>query len=224
MSCCYDVNMHENSKLLFQKYALEYFRTSKRVLEIGPDSFPSTYKEIVSNESIVWDTLDLYEDDRLTYSAESAYTFPISENSYDIVLSGNVIEHVRKVWIWMKEVSRVCKADGLVITINPVSWPYHQAPIDCWRAYPEGMKALYEDSSLEVLVSTWESLEQVNSMRRLPGRSAEWQSKRLRFAYGVLGFLGFPVECAFDTITIGRKVQQHTRSSPTTGHKVGTVC
>lgn len=197
--------MHTNSKLLFQKHAKEYFPPDLRVLEIGPDGFPSSYQSIVADSSITWDTLNINGDARLTYRASSEYVFPIPDNTYDLILSGQVIEHVRKPWVWIKEVARVCKAGGTVITINPVSWPYHEAPIDCWRAFPEGMKALYEDASLEVTFSFWGSLERVNSKRRIPGVSAEWQSKRLRTAYRVLGFLGFPVECAYDTITIGKK-------------------
>lgn len=65
--------------------------------------------------------------------ASSEYEFPIPSDSYDIVLSGGVIEHVRKVWVWIREVARVCKIGGLVITVAPASWPYHVAPIDCWR-------------------------------------------------------------------------------------------
>jgi len=182
-----------------------------RVLEIGPEAIPSTYQKTVADDSILWHTLDMGNAPSLTYRASSEYEFPVESESYDIVLSGQVIEHVRKIWRWMNELARVCKNGGLVVTINPVSWPYHEAPIDCWRMYPEGMRALYEDASLRVRLSHWESLEATNYRRRIPGRSAEWQSPRLRLAYQVLGKLGFPVECAYDTITIGEK--QITRRS-----------
>lgn len=99
------------------------------------------------------ETVDLFPEPRLTYVATDEYAFPIPDESYDLVLSGQVFEHVRKIWVWMKELSRVCKAGGTVITINPVSWPYQEAPIDCWRAYPEGMCALYDDASLDVSLS-----------------------------------------------------------------------
>jgi SAM-dependent methyltransferase len=200
--------MHTNSKLLFEKYAKEYFRPGMHILEIGPDRFPSTFRSLVADNSATWDTLDLYQHAQLTYTAVSEYDFPIPESKYDIVLSGQVIEHVRKIWIWMKEVSRVCKVGGLVITINPVSWPYHEAPIDCWRAFPEGMRALYEDASLKVILSKWESLEASHFRRRVPGRSPEFQSRRLRVAYRMLNLLGFPAECSFDTITIGEKIDR----------------
>jgi SAM-dependent methyltransferase len=198
--------VHANSKLLFQKYATGYFLPSARVLEIGPDGFPSAYRKLVDRGGMSWETLDLFKDDRLTHVAASEYSFPVEDERYDVVISGQVIEHVRKIWVWMREVSRVCKVGGVVITINPVSWPYHEAPVDCWRAYPEGVKALYEDSSLEVLLSKWESLEADGFRRYTPGASPEAQSTRLRLAYQLLGRLGFPVERAYDTITIGRKL------------------
>jgi SAM-dependent methyltransferase len=133
------------------------------------------------------------------------YSFPVDDGAYDIVLSGQVLEHVRKPWVWIKEVARVCRAGGFVITINPVSWPRHDAPIDCWRAYPEGMKALYEDAGLEVVTSVVDALEVPAYRRYLPGRSPEWQGWKWRVTSRLLGRIGFPVERAYDTITIGRK-------------------
>jgi SAM-dependent methyltransferase len=188
------------------KYAREYFQPHLRVLEIGPNGFPSTYQSIINDPSITWDTSDLQNDERLTFKALSEYSFPVSDNSYDIVLSGQVVEHVRKIWVWIKEVARICKKGGIVITINPVSWPYHEAPYDCWRAFPEGMKSLYDEASLQVILSTWQSLEAQQYRNTVPGRSAQYQPWRLRLAYSILGKVGFPVECAYDTITIGKKM------------------
>lgn len=74
--------------------------------------------------------------------------FPVPSDSYDILLSGRVIEHVRKIWRWFPEVARMCKPGGLVMTMNPVSWHYHEAPVDCWRPYPGGMKALADVSPI----------------------------------------------------------------------------
>lgn len=198
--------MHQNSKLLFGKYARRYFCPDMQILEIGPDAFPSSYQTIVGDNSLVWDTLDICEYPNLTYVASKDYSFPIADNSYDIVLSGQVLEHVKRIWIWIKEVARVCKEGGLVITINPASWPYHEAPVDCWRVFPEGMKALYEEAGLKVIMSTFESLEVPCYRRYIPGRSPEVQGKKQRMANRLLGKLGFPVERAYDTITIGEKV------------------
>ncbi len=197
--------MHKNSLLLFKKYAMPLFNDGMKILEIGPDGFPSTYCQSVSNSSIVWDTLDIYENEKLTFSNCSQYKFPIANNSYDIVLSGQVMEHVKKIWLWIEELERICMPNGLVIIISPVSWPYHEAPIDCWRIYPEGMRALLEDTSLEIIDCHFESLEATSYSHHLPGKSLEWVNSKLRIFYKLFGPLGFPVERAYDLITIAKK-------------------
>ena len=80
--------MHKNSKLLFEKYALEYFTSGVRVLEIGPDGFPSAYQSIVNDSSVTWETLDMYSSSKLTYTSTSEYKFPIEDQIYDIIISG----------------------------------------------------------------------------------------------------------------------------------------
>jgi SAM-dependent methyltransferase len=224
--------MHQNSRLLFEKYAKPHFCPGTRVLEIGPDKVPSSYQILVSDSSISWDTLDLRENPLVTYRSIEDYSFPIPDNTYDVVLSGNVMEHVRKTWIWIKELGRVCKAGGLVITVVPVSWPYHEAPVDCWRIYPEGMRALYEEADLDVIEMVCDSLEEPGYPSYIPGRSLEWQTwksegkrpginNKLLRKFGIpfrrqqelkrkirmilLSKLGVPVERAYDTIAIGQK-------------------
>ena len=197
--------MHPNSRLLFEKYAKAEIGRNRTVLEVGPDGVPSTYRRLSEDLSPVWHTLDITDNPLLTYPNSAEYSFAIPDESYDVVISAQVIEHVRRPWRWLREVARVTRVGGLVITINPVSWIYHEAPIDCWRIYPEGMRALYEDASLTVQMSRWESLETPHFRKHSPGISIEHQSPRKRVISRLLGRLGFPVEAAYDTITIGRK-------------------
>jgi SAM-dependent methyltransferase len=204
--------MHRNSELMFLKHARSHFRPAMRVLEIGPDGAPTTYQRLVGESSIVWDTVDLADApnrELLTFRAESEYRFPITDGAYDIVISGQVIEHVRKVWVWIGEVARVCKPGGRVITVNPVNWPYHEGPVDCWRIYPEGMRALYEEAGLDVEVAVFEGLDD-GSGAPLPGPRQRliWEAKQvarriLKRPHWPLGpFVG---KFAVDGITIGRK-------------------
>jgi SAM-dependent methyltransferase len=214
--------VHRNSLLLFERYARDFFTPGMQVLEIGPGQIPSHYYSgSLPHTNIAWDTVDISNNPHLTYRASSEYEFPIPNDTYDLVISGQVIEHVRKIWIWIKEVARVCKPGGIVVTINPVSWPFHEAPVDCWRIYPEGMRTLYQDASLDVLLSQCESLESREFSRVIAGKGRDWQSREELELSDRLYPLGAPVECAFDTITIGRKPGHSTserdgQSNPTT--------
>ena len=214
--------MHVNSTLLFEKYCKNLFAPNSLVLEIGPDKYPSTYNEIVGLGTINWQTLDIVPNDNLTHLANSEYSFPIPDNTFDVVLSCQVIEHVRKPWIWIKELARVSKKGGYVIIINPVSWPYHSAPIDCWRIYPEGMHALYEEAGLHVGLSEMATLEPARSRNMIPGRGAvnkavtklnDGCKKRYCEAEKVMSLkslmlkiIGWPVTWSIDVVTVGTKI------------------
>ena len=67
------------------------------------------------------------------------------------------------------------------------------------------MRALYDDAGLEVMSSVCESMESKRFNHGLPGRSPEWQPAMIRRAFHILDKFHFPAECAYDTITIGRK-------------------
>lgn len=149
--------MHRNSLLLFKKYALPLVERNVSWLEVSPASFPSAYWKL-GEFSGVWHSVGLEEDSRLTYQGEP-YVYPIATNAYDVVVSGQVIEHVAKPWLWVKELARVVKPGGMVVTIGPVTWPYHEAPIDCWRIYPDGMHALYHEAGLDPILAKAESLD-----------------------------------------------------------------
>lgn len=210
--------MHLNSRLLFERYAMPYFADGCRVLEIGPDRGPSTYWELVGGRRSEWHTADLEAaigsggaqrwagaPSDCTHTMDSEYELPVEDDAYDIVLSGQVMEHVRRIWQWMGELARVCRAGGHVITISPVSWPYHEVPLDCWRVYPEGMRALSEDAGLEVVLCRCESLEPQPSRNSYPGLSYAEVPSRGRLREAVKRRIGWPLPVALDTITIARK-------------------
>lgn len=203
--------MHDNSQLIFQKHATSYFRPGIRVLEIGPCSIPTIYQRLVNIPSIEWETIDIQRDyhnlpslSDLTYVANSDYDFPVSSNTFDIVLSGQVIEHVRIIWKWMRELARVCKPGGVIITIGPVNYEYHPMPYDCWRIHPEGMRALYEDSGLITELAVSESLDPGN-----PGKQkwfyAKWTLRALLGRSIPRPPVHFKLNAVVDTISVARK-------------------
>jgi SAM-dependent methyltransferase len=213
--------VHLNSQLLFERHARRLFQSGQHVLEIGPDARPSTYERLISLPDIEWTTVDLdYGSDQgaprpyaadggaVDHTMSDRYSLPFAAGTFDVVVSGQVLEHVPKVWTWFAELARVCKPDGYVITINPVSWPYHEAPVDCWRVFPDGMRALCDEAGLEVVFSDFESLEPQRSKRSYPGPSHRWNETETLFTKlkdGVRSALGWPTPTAVDTLTIAKK-------------------
>jgi len=195
--------MHANGKLLFEKYAKPFFKSGMRVLEIGPDKHPSTNRAVVDEKAITWETLDIFNSDSLTHVAKDEYKFPVPDGTFDIVLSTLVMEHVKKIWVWIREVARVCKRGGRVIMVAPTSWPYHPFPVDCWRIYSEGMRALYEEAGLTVELCKTETLEITDYKRLIPGKTCKPGKGGFKLFFRKL--TRRKITCAFDTIAIGVK-------------------
>jgi SAM-dependent methyltransferase len=199
--------MHENSKRMFTRHVLPLFGGSPRVLEIGPDGVPSSYRKLVDAARgpaavAAWDTVDLASRPGMTFAARDEYTFPIADGAYDVVLSGQVLEHVRKPWRWLPELARVCRPGGHVVTISPVNWPYHEAPVDCWRAFPEGLRALYDEAGLDVVLARWETLEPRGVLPRCPRPVSDHAPGLL---YKLARAVRWPLARAYDAVTIGQK-------------------
>jgi SAM-dependent methyltransferase len=220
--------MHLNSKLLFEKYAIDFFKNGNKVLEIGPAGFPSVYSKVVSNNTLQWHTLDIGEGyidkgelNPLHILSNDEYHYPIEDNTFDIVLAGQVMEHVKSIWRWVEELKRIIKPGGYIILVSPVSWAYHEAPVDCWRIYPEGMKTLMEEKGLQIIVNLFKSLEKekhLSQVETIPGnsffdldgnlpRDLKSKIRMNKFISGIPYFkrFSFPIQVAYDNICIAQK-------------------
>lgn len=200
--------MHDNSLLLFKKYAEAYFHDNYRVLEIGSTFAHSAYRKALLPRKGTWETLDIQQNTGAMHYSENEYSYPIKDNEYDIVIAGQVLEHVKKLWLWIHELKRITAPNGYIILINPISWPYHEAPVDCWRAYPEGMHALCEEANLDIILSKCESAEASLYGRTRAGKGRVSTSIKSRIKYCLLkpvSFFGYPIPVSYDTITIAKK-------------------
>lgn len=146
--------MHQNSYYLFKEYALPYFRAGMQVLEVGPDKAtePLSLKHLVEECDLTYHFCSLENENEQWEGfvrMAGEYEILAPSDCYDIVFSANVIEHVAKPWRWLEELKRCLKPGGFLISVNPISWPYHPAPIDAWRLFPSAYQSLYEEVGLE---------------------------------------------------------------------------
>lgn len=199
--------MHSNSLWMFQRHALGLIPAGARVLEIGPTGRPSAFRSSVSVEVGGWTTLGLDEGPHVDIVTSDPYRYPMSDGSCDVIVAGNVLEHVPRPWLWLKELHRISAPNGRLILVVPVSWPFHEYPVDCWRIYPDGMRALLSDHGWNPLVCVSGSIEAERFPRHVPGRSPGWWMhrpwNRLYRAAGRLGMVR--VECAYDTVAVAER-------------------
>jgi SAM-dependent methyltransferase len=146
--------MHNNSLQLFIKYGLPYVEHADHILEIGPDwAVPGgRIRPLLLTAGAAYSFTDIYprNSDQPEYiSMNNDYSIDTGDNHFDKVVTLNVIEHVPHIWKWVRELTRVVRPGGLLIFVNPVSWPLHLSPYDCWRILPDGYKALFEECGLE---------------------------------------------------------------------------
>ena len=136
--------MHPGSFECMRKFVNKYLNPNKNlnITDIGSYDVNGTYKNLFKNPNWKYTELDIEKGPNVDIIAKSPTNTELKNNSYDIVISGNVLEHVESPWIWIKELKRICKKGGLICIIVPFSTGEHRFPLDCWKILPEGMNYL----------------------------------------------------------------------------------
>lgn len=152
--------MHSSS-MLRMKWFLDnykqYFPHSGekiRVLDLGSYNVNGCYRELMSEE-FEYCGIDIEKGPNVDIVLKDAYNWEsIETGSYDVVISGQALEHIEYPWLSMRELTRVLKSDGIMCIIAPHTAREHKYPYDCWRFYSDGLPALAKWCDLELLHSS----------------------------------------------------------------------
>ncbi len=124
------------------------------VLEVGSKSQRGEYRSIFEGHGWKFTGADLEEGRNVDVVLEDPFRFPFEDNSFDCIISGQMLEHNTMFWLTFMEMARVVRMGGVMVHIAPSRGPEHRAPTDCWRFYRDGMNALGEWCGMEMLQSS----------------------------------------------------------------------
>lgn len=121
------------------------------VCDVGSYDVNGTFKPLFVGHRYIG--LDIVEGPNVDIVSKELYHYPFDDESFDIVVSGSTLEHVKDMFSWIKELARIVKKQGFIcITCPSIHRNRHPHPVDCWRIYPDGMIYLLGDvAGLEVL-------------------------------------------------------------------------
>ena len=142
-----------------QKYLADKEESPLRILDLGSMAIGGSYRPIFEESQWEYIGVDISSGDNVDIVLSDPYDWlEIESCSIDIVISGQAFEHIEYFWRTMTEIARILKPEGLCCIIAPSGGAEHRYPVDCWRFYPDGFRALARYVRLEVLsVNTqWE--------------------------------------------------------------------
>jgi len=149
-----------------QKYLQARRDEPLRILDLGSQDFNGSYRPLFDRPPWQYLGLDMTRGKNVDLVLRDPYRWQeVKPGSADVIISGQTFEHTEFFWLTMREIARALKVGGLLCLIAPSAGDEHRYPVDCWRVYPDGLRALARHAGLETLEAwtQWEDRPQYDS-------------------------------------------------------------
>jgi SAM-dependent methyltransferase len=120
-----------------------------RLLDVGCGQKP--YEELFAPYASTYVGVDPVENARADLRG-SVEALPVDDNSFDVVLCNQVLEHCDDPRRAVSELRRVTARGGRVLASTHGVMPYHPSPSDYWRWTHTGLEKLFRENA------GWESV------------------------------------------------------------------
>jgi SAM-dependent methyltransferase len=142
-----------------QKYLQARAKEPLRILDLGSQDFNGSYRSLFDRPPWRYVGIDMADGKNVDLVLCDPYRWrEIKAESADVIVSGQTFEHTEFFWLTIREIARALKVGGLLCLIAPSAGDEHRYPVDCWRVYPDGLRALARYAGLEV-VEAWTQWE-----------------------------------------------------------------
>jgi SAM-dependent methyltransferase len=128
---------------------------SLRIADVGSYDVNGTYRDLFVRPGWEYVGFDIREGVNVDYVLAGSENWQLPQEhrqAFDVVISGQCMEHVAAPWKWIVNVASLCKPGGLIWLAVPNTEVFHEHPIDCWRVYPDGMRAILREAGLVELL------------------------------------------------------------------------
>ena len=149
--------MHKTSYLKMKWFKNKYLNNSAnlKILDVGSLDGEGNfnYREIFNEENWSYTGLDFEDGNNVDLLITDIYNWiEVSDNTYDVIISGQLFQHLEYFWLTMSEIERVLKPDGYVCIIAPAAGPKHGGNMpNCYRFREDGLAAMAKYVNLDVL-------------------------------------------------------------------------
>jgi SAM-dependent methyltransferase len=140
----------------------------------------------------------------------TADALPFDRDTFDAVLSTQVLEHVPDPALALRECARVTRPGGSVLLTVPGVWSAHEVPFDYWRFTRHGVERLltdagYTDISIEPAGGLWASVGQMAVLELERGALSRELIPLVNACAGWLDRRGAREELALAWVATGRR-------------------
>lgn len=138
--------MHETTQALINHY-VEHADLTGDVLEIGGHRLANCAIGLFPEPRFNYHDLNIAASDipNTIIADITGCRDTIADESFDVVLSADVFEHIDRPWLAAAEIARILRPGGIAITYTLFAWRNHPCPIDYWRFSAECLEFLFGD-------------------------------------------------------------------------------
>lgn len=155
--------MHQSSLFKMEQFVEAHLSGRRgrrlRIVDIGSMDVNGTYEALFDDPLWDYTGVDMEPGPGVTTVVRDPYDWhELPSESFDVVISGQVFEHIEFPWLSILNVNRILAEGGLLCLIVPSRGVEHRFPFDCWRFYADGVTALSRWGDLEPLSAetAWE--------------------------------------------------------------------
>lgn len=158
--------MHKNSHEKMEWFKKNYLNISSQldILDVGSLDGKGNYNysDIFDEKNWTYTGLDLQAGHNVDIVVSDIYNWiEIEDNTYDVIISGQLFECLEFFWLTMSQIERVLKPGGYVCIIAPSAGPRHGGNMqNCYLFNDDGLRAIAKYVDLDILHASVDEREE----------------------------------------------------------------